>query len=1592
MQLKFNKMIAGTLALLLILSSITHSVYATDDVNNEISEGLMRVPQEEVENGTIPNDNVEPQAEVEPEDDVEPPADDSTTINLADDNISSNVPNLGDLTSDESQLVIPQGEDEHDFTTYALNTVTINENQTKEEVETAIQAALDSATPGQTVTLKGKSNVPSQIQMYIPLDITLLSEAEMRTSSDRVLTLTGSGTFVLDSSGLIHGAQTGLHIPADASVDVLCRPGSEITVWSIFGSGAIVMDGTGNITLDDARVHSEHTQSIAGSGTGNLEINDSHITSNYHTTISFGTTSAIITIKGSSVISSTSTSPTLRSDGSITVKDNSVVSSVNSNAIHISGSDAKVNISGGVVYAEGGAHTLLSSNASNTNTIVISNTGRVEARGSGNTIHGFYNVSVSGSAFVSSTMGRAIVSWRSVSVSDSAFVYNGSVNPAITVVNLAAIITISGGVVFSHGTGMYDVVSYPSAYPPVISDPAVVVAWDKAAGNTSYVASTTTDLDSAPSGATVSWDSSGGIAYANGVNTGIIPINGVTVTKRTLTESDLIYTDPTTLSHVYTGVAQGIGTVTLESPHDVDFNATTGGTVAVYYDGDTTAPTDVGTYTVEVRISGGTGYEAVAIPLGNYTIVKAAAPSITYPVATTITYGEALTSATLTGGSTVHGDFAWDDGSIYPTVVNSGYTVNFTPNAHTLANYEAISTLSETVAITVNKATTSGVPQTFEVVNTQAHTYSYDLSALLPNVSPRTLGTVTYNVTSVDNTDGVLATEPTNAVVSPLTLDVANAADIGKTAEITIAVSSDNYNDFTAVLTLETVPKQTVTITADVAGGIYNGMPYAYSNPVVTSDLDDSILSGITLDILYESTDGGTYSNPVAPTSAGDYKLTLSVPSDNLEYTGSESFDFTIAPKELTITDLVIADKAYDGNTTANISGTPSLDGIVGSDTVNLTNGTPTFVNRNVGDDIAINLTAFSLAGADAHNYTLIQPTGITANIHKANAPTGVAQIFNAVKDTAYTYSYDLAQLLPNVASLSLGTVRYRVGTASDVSGILASDPSSIIPVGIATPLSIDVASALVGQTAMVPVTFSSSNYDDFTVILTVEIIDKKPVNITAIVDNTTYGQTVTYDHVVFTSTTESDLVLNITPTVSYTGRNGTNYGPSTTAPTNAGDYTLTLSVPSIDMVYEGSANFDFTIVPKELTVTDLVVSNKTYDGDTTASISGTPSLVGIVGSDTVDLTNATPTFATKNVGDDIAIRFTAFSLSGADVSNYTLKQPTGITANIHKANLTWGSNGTVHDKTYDGTVNATVDTLPGLSGVIGSDDVTPLSGTVTFSSADVGSHTMIASGFSITGTDIGNYNAPIGNPTFTSGTIIQAAPTSFAIDIQDDGNGTASADTILATVGTHITLTATPNSSYAFKEWQVLSGGVTVTDNQFIMPAGAVTIKAIFEEIATPPTPSEYTIISGANQSWRKGTIAGVTITSDGDFADFIGIKVDGVLVDTTNYTAISGSTVVSLKASYLETLAIGRHTVELVFAEGTVQTGLTILNAAGITPTITPTTTPNNTGRTNTGSKLSSGVRTGDSSNLMLYVGLFTLASAVIVVLKKRKKQSFK
>ena len=77
-----------------------------------------------------------------------------------------------------------------------------------------------------------------------------------------------------------------------------------------------------------------------------------------------------------------------------------------------------------------------------------------------------------------------------------------------------------------------------------------------------------------------------------------------------------------------------------------------------------------------------------------------------------------------------------------------------------------------------------------------------------------------------------------------------------------------------------------------------------------------------------------------------------------------------------------------------------------------------------------------------------------------------------------------------------------------------------------------------------------------------------------------------------------------------------------------------------------------------------------------------------------------------------------------------------------------------------------------------------------------------------------------------------------YDVTVSNDGNGTASASIGSGVVGTNVTLTTAPKAGYQFKEWKVVSGGVTVTDNKFTIGTADVQVTAIFEEI--PKTPDE--------------------------------------------------------------------------------------------------------------------------------------------------------
>lgn len=108
----------------------------------------------------------------------------------------------------------------------------------------------------------------------------------------------------------------------------------------------------------------------------------------------------------------------------------------------------------------------------------------------------------------------------------------------------------------------------------------------------------------------------------------------------------------------------------------------------------------------------------------------------------------------------------------------------------------------------------------------------------------------------------------------------------------------------------------------------------------------------------------------------------------------------TVNPKTLSIISPSVTSKTYDGTTVAVITGT--LDGIVGSDVVILT-GAGAFADANAGEGIAVTSSS-TLSGANAANYTLTQPTGLTGIITKAHQTiTLAATATKTVGDADYS-------------------------------------------------------------------------------------------------------------------------------------------------------------------------------------------------------------------------------------------------------------------------------------------------------------------------------------------------------------------------------------------------------------------------------------------------------------------------------------------------------------------------------------------------------------------------------------------------------------
>ena len=167
------------------------------------------------------------------------------------------------------------------------------------------------------------------------------------------------------------------------------------------------------------------------------------------------------------------------------------------------------------------------------------------------------------------------------------------------------------------------------------------------------------------------------------------------------------------------------------------------------------------------------------------------------------------------------------------------------------------------------------------------------------------------------------------------------------------------------------------------------------------------------------------------------------------------------------------------------------------------------------------------------------------------------------------------------------------------------------------------------------------------------------------------------------------------------------------------------------------------------------------------------------------------------------------------------------------------------------------------------------------------------------------------------------------------------------------------------------------------------------------------YSIINGANSTWTQNTDGTLAIRGNGEFSKFRNVKVDGSIVDASNYTVTEGSTIITMKADYLKTLSAGSHTFEIVWTDGSARTGFTVAkNASGNNnggndenddkdnsnngsngnANNGDGTNGNNADRSNTARTLNGSPDTGDASGIWMTLFSVSLAGFVGMLVRRR------
>lgn len=447
----------------------------------------------------------------------------------------------------------------------------------------------------------------------------------------------------------------------------------------------------------------------------------------------------------------------------------------------------------------------------------------------------------------------------------------------------------------------------------------------------------------------------------------------------------------------------------------------------------------------------------------------------------------------------------------------------------------------------------------------------------------------------------------------------------------------------------------------------------SYSTPTGLTATYGQTLASINLPT------GWTWEN--TNTSVGDVGSNsfpaVFTPGDTSNYSTVEvNLIVAVAPKEVTVSSITATNRAYNGTTVVALTG-GVVNGVISGDTVSvdLSKAVANTADANVGNGKIVTITGVALVGADAANYTLAaQPTGVTVNITRASATAenGELTITNRL---AKTYNVDLAELLPALETgKSYGTVTYTM--SSHNLGAYYNGGAKIEDGVLSLPVQ-SYNSSEEGDFGSITISITSDNYTISNATITVKRTNKAEVAITGV----TAASGLTYSGNAQAGYTGTPAVQGYTGTFDaiYTGTGNTTYGPSTTAPTNAGTYSVKIAIPENHETLAGETMLNFTIAKATVTIT---AEDKTaVEGD--AKLAFTYTVTGLKGTDklttaptmtcTVDMSKPgdyaiTPSNA--QAGDNYSITYVAGKLTVKQKHNVKIADTTNgsVTANVSKA------------------------------------------------------------------------------------------------------------------------------------------------------------------------------------------------------------------------------------------------------------------------------------------------------------------------------------